>query len=131
MQEFGMWAVTWRTSQNHKTVKLGMGHLYRGWALARDNTVTHNMPGWLLLAELCFNLVVTNFLLRCTCGVMKFISFKCLPKSRCCLRLDAISDCPNELSHCCTSSIVVCTFPIGFRSNPSCCKLSITCSGRM
>ena len=33
-QNLAWWAVTRRTSKNHKTVKIG------GWALARDNTVS-------------------------------------------------------------------------------------------
>ena len=33
------WAVTRRTSKNHKTVKIGGWALARVWALARDNTV--------------------------------------------------------------------------------------------
>ena len=48
-KNFKWWAVTRRTSKNHKTVKIG------GWALARDNTVLgttwlyYTLP-WLYLA---------------------------------------------------------------------------------
>ena len=35
------WAVTWRTSKNHKTIKIGGWALARVWALAQDNTVTY------------------------------------------------------------------------------------------
>ena len=34
------WAVTWRTSKNHKTVKIGGWALAQVWALAQDNTIS-------------------------------------------------------------------------------------------
>ena len=37
------WAVTWRTSKNHKTVKTG------GWALAWDNTVRSSLTIYMYL----------------------------------------------------------------------------------
>ena len=33
------WAITWRTSRNHKTVNIGGWALARRWALAQDNMV--------------------------------------------------------------------------------------------
>ena len=33
------WVVTWRTSKDHKTVKIGGSTLARGWVLAQDNMV--------------------------------------------------------------------------------------------
>ena len=34
------WLITWRTSKNHKSVKMGGWALVWGWALARDFAAT-------------------------------------------------------------------------------------------
>ena len=38
-KDLAWWVVTWRTSKNHKTVKIGGWVLVRVWALAQDNKV--------------------------------------------------------------------------------------------
>ena len=43
-------------------------HLDFGKNLKLVNFICMYGPGWLPLAELCFNTVVTNFFCHCTCG---------------------------------------------------------------
>ena len=43
-------------------------HLDFGKHLKLVNFICMYAPGWLPLAELCFDIVVTNFFLHCTCG---------------------------------------------------------------
>ena len=86
--------------------------------LCREITCLKQLPWSFKKAQVLLN----EFLFLCPSTMYS------IPKSRRCLRLDATSCCPNEWRSPCTSSIVVCSLP---KSNPICCKLSVTSSCSM